>query len=68
MKHGTVYPIKDGQGNLKYMQQFPQVSISNKCLHNIRAICAEFGMTPSSRASMTTPNSDEDEFDDILGK
>ena len=62
-KHGPVYPIKDENGKVKYLQQVPQVSIANKSLNNIRMMCAEFGLTPSARARMTVPGTKEEEDD-----
>ncbi len=79
-RNGTSYPIfeRDASGNVKrdengksvlrYMQQVPQVSIANKALANIRAFCAEFGLTPSARGRMTVPGQDspEDEMESLL--
>lgn len=68
-KNGTVYPIKDEDGKVKYLQQVPQVSIANKALLNIRTLCAEFGLTPGSRGRMSLPGQkDEDAFEDFLSR
>ena len=69
-KHGPVYPIKDENGKVKYLQQVPQVSIANKALNNIRMLCAEFGLTPSSRSRMSIPGVENDdlEMEKLLSK
>ena len=69
-KHGEVYPIKDDEGRVKYLQQVPQVSIANKALQQVRAFCAEFGLTPSARGRMVVPGADdkEDEMEQLLSK
>ena len=69
-KHGEVYPIKDDEGRVKYLQQVPQVSIANKALQQVRAFCAEFGLTPSARGRMVVPGADdkEDEMEKMLSK
>lgn len=65
-KHGETYPIKDDNGKVKYIQQFPQVSIANKALGNIKSFCTEFGMTPSARSRMAVPGASEN--DDAMEK
>lgn len=49
-KHGECYPIKDEHGKLRYMQQFPQVSISNQLAQRLAGLEADFGMTPAARS------------------
>jgi len=61
-ENGTVYAIRGSDGGVKYLQQAPQVSIANQCLKQIRAFCAEFGLTPAARARMELPNEREDDF------
>ena len=51
-EHGTVLPIRDENGNLKYLQQIPQVGMANKLAVMLLRIEQEFGMTPSSRSSI----------------
>jgi len=65
-EHGSVYPIRGSDGKIKYLQQVPQVGIANQCLKQIRAFCAEFGMTPSARARIELPSGAEDEDDEIV--
>ncbi len=48
-QHGEVFPIRDERGNLRYMQQFPQVAIARNLLQILRSYQQEFGMTPSAR-------------------
>ena len=59
-KNGTCFPMKNPDGTLKYLQQFPQVAVANKALIQIRAFCTEFGLTPSARARMSVPGLKED--------
>lgn len=45
----------------------PEVAIASQCLAHIRAFCAEFGLTPSSRGRMKLPGKQEvDPFDEFL--
>ena len=48
-QHGDVYPVRDERGRIKYMQQFPQVSIARHLLLILKSFYQEFGMTPASR-------------------
>ena len=52
-QHGESYPIKNADGSLKYVQQFPQVSISSKLSASLLRIEQEFGLTPSARAGLS---------------
>ena len=54
-KHGEVYPIRDESGKVRYMQQFPQVSISRNLLQMLRSYQQEFGLTPSARSRIEIP-------------
>jgi P27 family predicted phage terminase small subunit len=49
-KHGDVYPLRDDQGRVRYMQQFPHVAIARSLLQILRAYQQEFGLTPSARS------------------
>ena len=51
-KHGAFLPVKDDSGKLKYLHQFPQVSIAQKLLTNLLRYQQEFGLTPSSRSGI----------------
>ena len=54
-KHGDTYEIENKKTGNSYFQQYPHVSIS-KSLHGILLkIEQEFGMTPSSSASVRIP-------------
>lgn len=79
-KRGTTYALWErnddgsikyddrGQPILRYMQQWPQVSIANKALQQVRAFCAEFGLTPSARGRIQVPGASEndDPLENIL--
>jgi P27 family predicted phage terminase small subunit len=58
-KHGMVYPIRDDQGRVKCMQQFPQVSIARNLLLVLRAYQQEFGLTPAARARIVIAGEEE---------
>lgn len=51
-EHGTVFPLRDENGKLKYLQQIPQVGMANKLAVMLLRIEQEFGMTPSSRSNI----------------
>ena len=48
-KHGEVYPLRDERGNVRCMQQLPQVAIARSLLQVVQSYQQEFGMTPSAR-------------------
>lgn len=71
-QHGPVYPIKDDKGNVKYLQQVPQVSIAKGLVQVLSRYQQEFGMTPSARTRIEVPNQKEqagvDEFDAFINR
>jgi len=54
-RHGEVFPIKDDDGNLKYLQQVPQVAIARNLLQMLNRYQQEFGLTPSARTRIHVP-------------
>lgn len=60
-KRGRTFETPNG-----YVQQRPEVSIAQKSLQLVRAFCAEFGLTPSSRGRMSLPGEKDDDFDGLL--
>lgn len=48
-QHGTSYAVKDSDGKVKYLAQFPEVSIAANLAQQLTRLEAEFGMTPSAR-------------------
>lgn len=64
-KHGTIFKTPSG-----YIQQLPQVSIAQKYLNIVKAFCAEFGLTPSSRSGINIKpkENDDEEIDAILNR
>ena len=62
-KSGLVYPLRDEQGNVKCMQQWPHVSIARNCIAILRAYQVEFGLTPSARSRIDFPGADEGRAD-----
>jgi len=63
---GEVYTLKDEKGNVRCVQQFPQVSIANKLAQQLTKLEQEFGMTPSARTriqiTVATPMSNKSRF------
>ncbi|MCP3997262.1 MAG: phage terminase small subunit P27 family [bacterium] len=59
-KHGDVYPLRDEQGRVRCMQQFPQVAISRNLLQLLKSYQQEFGLTPSARSRIELPKPNED--------
>ena len=55
-KHGYGYPVIDEKTKkLKYIGQFPQVSISRNSVGIIDKFAGKFGLTPSDRSSLKAP-------------
>jgi P27 family predicted phage terminase small subunit len=50
--HGETYPVKDEQGNLRCLQQWPQVSIAGNLSAALLRMEQELGMTPASRPNL----------------
>ena len=55
-KHGELYPLKDDQGRVRYVQQWPQVAIAAKLAQQLTRLEQEFGMTPSARTRVPARN------------
>lgn len=53
-KHGDVYPIRDNNGQVKYLQQSPYVSIARTSARALKDLLVEFGLTPSARSRVVT--------------
>lgn len=60
-QHGEVYPLRDEQGKVRCMQQFPQVSIARNLLLVLKTYQQEFGLTPASRSRLVIAAEDEDD-------
>lgn len=54
-RHGTTYPIKDGNGKVKCFGQFPEVALLHKLSLALSRMEAEFGLTPSARTRLNVP-------------
>ena len=52
-QNGSVLPIKDNAGKVKYLQQVPQVGIAKGLLQVLLRYQNEFGITPASRSNVT---------------
>lgn len=63
-KNGTTFPIRDGNGKIKCLGQFPQVALVHKLSLALSRLEQEFGMTPSARSRINVALSGEpDEVD-----
>ena len=49
-ENGTSYVIRDKDGAVKYVAQFPQVGIARGAADLARKLAAEFGFSPASRS------------------
>lgn len=69
-KNGSVMQILHPNGEVKYEQVRPQVTIANKALDQMMKLAVQFGMTPSARSRlMVLPKEDkkeEESIDDLL--
>ena len=57
-QHGDVYPLRDENGRVRCMQQFPQVAIARHLLVQLKNFYQEFGMTPASRTRIEVEDED----------
>ena len=60
-QHGTIFKTPSG-----YVQQVPQVSIAMQQLKIMQSFCAEFGLTPASRARLYANSGDSAASDDPM--
>ena len=63
-KDGDVYPIKDNDGNLKYLPQSPYVSIARNSAKALKDLLCEFGLTPSARSRVQTTGDNQSKQQD----
>ena len=49
-KHGDVYPIRDSNNQVKYLQQSPYVAMARNFGKAFKDMLCEFGLTPSARS------------------
>tara|TARA_R110000744_G_scaffold66072_10_gene135110 strand:- start:4339 stop:4821 length:483 start_codon:yes stop_codon:yes gene_type:complete len=63
-KDGDVYPINDNEGNVKYMQQSPYVSIARNSAKALKDLLCEFGLTPSARSRVQTTSDNQSKQQD----
>ena len=64
-KHGDVYPLRDDGGNIRCMQQFPQVAIARNLAQLLKAYQQEFGLTPSARTRIEVKEPEEEESESM---
>lgn len=63
---GSIYVIKEKDGSVRYIQQYPQVSEANKLAAQLTRLEQEFGMTPASRARVRAEHKPENDQEDDL--
>ncbi len=61
LKGGSVWTAESG-----YKQSVPEVKIANEALGKVKALLAEFGLTPSSRARLSIKNDEDDDWGDLI--
>ena len=62
-----VYTLRDADGNVRAIQQYPQVAIRNKAALAIARLSAEFGLSPSSRARVSVSKGADAPVDELEG-
>ena len=63
-KNGSTYKIKDDEGKVKYIGQFPQVSMNRNLAKLSNALGLEFGLTASARVRLHVEPLDPEESKD----
>ena len=58
-KHGDVYPIRDANNQVKYLQQSPYVAMARNFGKAFKEMLCEFGLTPSARSRVTMGNDNQ---------
>ncbi len=63
-ENSDTYPLRDDKGRIKYVAQFPQVSISKNFANLANALGQDFGLSPSARVRLHAgPRDDGDKKD-----
>ena len=52
---GSTYPLLDEAGNVRCIQQRPEIAIANRLAAVLGKLESEFGMTPSARTRISVP-------------
>jgi P27 family predicted phage terminase small subunit len=66
---GSNYIVRDKDGQVKYVAQFPQVSIASNLEKQMRAWASEFGFSPAARTRLKVEKKDTPEaFRQFLNK
>ncbi len=61
--NGTTYDVRDRDGEVKFVNQAPQVMIAHRSMELCRKMLSEFGFSPSSRSKIQV-GKPEDGFED----
>jgi P27 family predicted phage terminase small subunit len=61
-KNSNTFTLTDNNGNIRCIQQVPQVSMAKQACDSYRKFCTEFGLTPASRSRIQLETK-EDETD-----
>jgi P27 family predicted phage terminase small subunit len=68
-RNGDVFTTKGDDGKIKYVQQWPQVSIARHVQMTMLRLQQEFGLTPASRSRIgVMAGAEQDEFEEFLRK
>jgi len=62
---GSVYPIKNPDGSIKYLQQTPWVAMGRNYGAELNRLLQQFGLTPSARSRITTAVKSESHADPL---
>lgn len=67
-EHGDVMPVRDREGQIKYLRAAPQEAIARNLFLIINRLRQELGMSPSSRTRIQVekPTAEADEFERFL--
>ena len=60
-ERGTVYPVKNKDGEAVDMKEFPHVGRASKLADQLLKLEQQFGMTPAARAALAQPDKSSDE-------
>ena len=63
-ENGQTFVVRDRDGILKGVYQFPQVMIAHRAAEQCRKLLPEFGLSPGARSRLEVPKASDDEADE----
>jgi len=60
VENGSSYVIRDKDGAVRYVAQFPQVAIARAAADAVRKLASEFGFSPASRSRIQVADAPAD--------